>query len=458
MRGVAPPKRALFTLLAGLVGTVPWLVTAGWIHWILRCIDGIEQEIRPLSGLAYATFVQLADGWSSGAGWEQTVHRGYAGDWRWGGHYTPLLFASAWLSGHSDSPWALARVQAIAVGLGCLVAWKLGRDEAGRPGGLAGLALYAGSAPVALLALADYQDMVLILPILPLAVWAARHASALGFVLSAALLGAVREEALLLLPLVGLAGGLPRMMLGAGVLAAYLGFYQSLGPSPYPNPLRDILTFQAGQARAIGPAALQSLAPNLYGAMAGAGWPWLLAAPIVALPAAAAALFHAQDPTGVASLQSPAIHHLAPLTAAAITAGIVGAARLMRFGHVATVIVLMAVLGATANTWNAWQSPLRQYGLRVRGTGTHPAWALLDQVDSSEALLVPAAVAPAAARRRRVVTLDSLGDRVPLSAVRYALDDGQLQGTVVGESGGWRILKDPVLSIAPRNERTGGRQ
>jgi hypothetical protein len=445
-----PGERAAVIALSA----TPWVVTVAWTAWILGCIDRIEAQVRPLSGLAYATFVQLAYDWSTGAGWVQTVHRGYADEWRWGGHFTPLLFVTSWLASFSSSPWALARVQAVAVGLGCLAAWKLGRDEAGRLGGLLGLLLYAGSGSVALLALADYQDMVLVLPILPLAVWAARQAPAWVFVVIAALLGAVREETVLLLPLVGLAGGVNRAVLGTAVAAGYLGVYGSMPPPGYPNPLRDILTFQVHAAQGRG-LAFPSFAPNLYGLMAGAGWPWAVFAPVVALPAVATAVFHAQDPTAVGSISSPAIHHLAPLTAGAITAGIVGASRLLRLGRVPAVIVFVAAIVTTVVSAMSWAGPLARYGLRDWHTGTHPVWALLADVDPDAVLLVPQEVAPAAARRRRVVTLDSVGDRVRASDVHLAIDDGHLVGTVIRTEGSWRLLADPVLPTVTRREATG---
>lgn len=430
------------------VALLPAAVVTAWTTWCLARVDAIERELRPLGGLAYATFVQLAHDWSTGVGWIQTVHRGYAEDWRWGGHYTPLFFVTAWLSSLSESPWALARVQVVAVGLGGLAAWKLGRAEAGLGGGLLGLALYFGSAPVTVLALADYQDLVLVLPTLILAVWAARHASAIGFVAAAALLGATREEALLLLPLVGLAGGVNRGVLGAAVTGAYLLVYRAMGPTPYPNPLADILLFQVGQARGFGLAALHGFSPNLYGTMSGAAWPWLALAPGAALPAFAVATFHAQDPTGVGSVASPAIHHLTPLTAAAIAAGIVGACRLVRIGRVAAVVTTLAVAAGTWGAWVRWEPALLQYGLRTSGAEEHPAWALLADVPADAVVLVPADLAPVAARRRWVVTLDSLGDRVRPDQVGLALDDGSLQGTVVAERGRWRLLRDPVLPAA----------
>lgn len=424
---------------------LPVVVAAAWIRWALATIALQEREIRPLSGLAYATFVQLAHAWGEGLGWRQTVHVGYAEDWRWGGHYAPLLHVAAWLASLSDSPWALARVQAVAVGLGGLAAWKLGKDEARWPGAVAGLAMYAISGPVALLALADYQDLVLTVPLVVLAVWAARHARPWVFVACAALLGGTREEALVLLPLVGLSGGLPRAVLGAAVSAAYLLVYREMGPPPYPNPLLDIAGWMAGPAR-------PPPDPNwhLYGVMSAPAWPWLLLAPFVALGAVPVAYFHASDPTGVGGLASPAIHHLAPLTAVAIAAGIVGACRPMRLGRAAAWGTLAVVLVASVLSMRGWSTPLRTYGVRVRGSGEHPAWSLLAQVPADAAILVPEDVAPAAARRARVVTRDSLGDRVPAAQVKWALDDGRLRGTVVAEAGGWRLLQDPELPAVRR--------
>lgn len=433
-----------------LAGLVPVVAVAAWIRVGLGHVDAIERGIRPLGGLAYAVFVQLAHNATSGAGWTQTVHFGYADDWRWGGHYTPLGVLAAHLASWGESPWNLARVQVVAVGLGGLAAWLLGRREGGAIGAAAGLLLYLGSGPVLLLALADYQDLVLVLPLLPLAVWAARHAGNGAFLLAAAALGATREEALVLLPLVGLAGGPGRALLGMVVAGAWISVYVAMGPPPQPNPILTIL--HAGGAAGPGAGAL---APELYGAMAGAGWPWLLLAPIPALPAVVTAAFHAGDPTSVGSVGSPAIHHLAPLTAAGITAGIVGFGRVARLGGWPARVGTGLLLLTTAWSLTAWERPLRLYAFRGVGAGVHTAWSLLEGVDPEAVLYVPEELAPAAARRRWVVTPDSLGDRVPPGRVTLALDDGRLDGRVVAEHGGWRLVSDPRLPPPLRDPATG---
>ncbi len=431
----------------------PVLFSLAWMRWAMRVVRQQELEIRPLGALAYATFVQLADAWSEGNGWVQTVHRGYAQDWRWGGHYAPVLFVSSWIAGLGESPWALARVQAGAVSLGILGAWALGRAEAGWAGAVAAATMYACSGTVMVMALADYQDLVFTVPLLPAAVWAARHATPTVFVLLSAMLGACREEALVLLPLVGLAGGLRRALMGGGVAAVMLALWLSLGPSPYPNPLTDIV-----RAHLFGPAqpppgapppggagAGLRLEPDLWRQFASTGFPWLFAAPVVALPAVPVAIFHAADPTGTTGIDSPAVHHLAPFVGATLAAGMVGACTLVRAAGRGGWAVTAAVVGLSVAQLAAWQGPLHAHAVRTRGAPPHPAWELLAQIPDGAAVLVSESIAPAGARRLRVVTADSIGDHVPVAAVRWAVvDDPSLAGTEVAVRSGWRLLRDPA--------------
>lgn len=457
MSYVASVRRPREILETTLAVAPPFVVAAGWIRWALHVVDLQERAIRPLSGLAYATFVQLVWSHNHGLGWVQTVHRGYADDWRWGGHYTPILFLTGWLSSFSTSPWGLARVQVVAVGLGCFSAWLLGFAEARLLGGLAALLIYAGSGGVAQIALADYQDFAFCIPLFPLVVWAARHRSLPEFLFAAVALGSTREELVVLLPLVGLSGGWRRAVWGLGVALGYGAVYQSLGAPPYPNPLSSITEWQASRGLD-DPSRFVGIDWNLYGTVASAGWPWLLAAPLTALPGLPVILFHHQDPTSVKSVVSPAVHHFSPLVGAAVAAGIVGAARVMRLDRWLAVGVLVAVAGTTAWSFRSWDTPLRTYGLRVQRAEESPAWQLLAQVPDDAVLLVPDALAPAAAMRRNVVTPDSVGDRIPASLVDWAIDDGRYTGEVVATSGRWRLLHHPVVTADHTPEVTGGRQ
>lgn len=438
-----------------LATTPPLLVAVAWVQWALKVVDLQERAIRPLSGLAYATFVQLAWAWSHGYGWVQTVHRGYAEDWRWGGHYAPILFANAWLASLSTSPWALARVQVIVIGLGCVPAWFLGLAEAGLLGAIAGVAIYAGCGSTVQIALADYQDLAFCIPLFPLAVWAARHGGVGAWCLAAVLLGSTREELVVLLPLVGLTGGWKRAGWGLLVALGYGLVYRSMGAPPYPNPLGSITEWQV--SRGVPEAArFAGIRWDLYGMVAGSGWPWLVAAPITALAGVPAMLFHHQDPTSVKSVVSPAVHHFAPMVGAAVAAGIVGAARLMRLSRWAAVGVLLAVGATTWYSLRSWESPLRSFGIRVSGASAeHPAWALLQQVPEDAVLLVPAEIAPAAARRRYVVTPDSVGDRVSPGQVAWAIDTGGTEGELVATSGKWRLVRNPTVVVQQVEQRTG---
>lgn len=435
----------------------PLVVTGAWMRWALGVVEVQERAIRPLSGLAYATFVQLAWNFSHGHGWTQTVHRGYADDWRWGGHYTPFFFLSALLSGLGDSPWGLARVQVIAVALGCLPAWLLGWAEARLLGAIAGLLLYAGNAAIAHIALADYQDLSLAIPLFPLAVWAARHGSTGAWVLAAVALGCTREELLVLLPVVGLSGHPRRALWGLGVSLGFFLVYRAMGPPPYPNPLSSILGWQASRG-ALDPSRFSGIEWGLYGTVAGSGWPWLLFAPLTALAGLPTLLFHHQDPTSVKSIISPAVHHFAPMVGAATAAAIVGIGRLMRIHTGLALLLLGVAAGTTWWSFRVWHEPLLEYGLRVRTLREHPAWALLAKVPADEALLVPESIAPAAAHRVKVTTPDGLGDRVKAHELRWAVDDGRFDGEVVETLSGWRLLRDPELVQGRQEQPTGGRQ
>ncbi len=456
---------------AVLVVIPPWIAAFLQLRWTLAVIRRQEDEVRPLGGLAYATFVQLADAWGEGRGWVQTVHRGYAEEWRWGGHYTPWFFVASWLASLSDSPWALARVQAASVAAGILSAYLLGRAEAGLWGGIAALVIYACSAPALVLACSDYQDMVHVLPLAPLLVWAARHAGVPLFLVCVLAFGAAREEALVLAPVVALAGGPWRALLAAGAVAAALMVYAGFGPPPYPNPLYDVARWELGQLFGVattpvgGHGAPPAPPPgsggprveiDVYRSMLGSAWPWLLAAPRAALGALPVMAFHALDPTGTRGIGSPAVHHLAPLTAIGLSAAIVGVGALARAsGRFGLAVMLAACVGAGASFASATPA-LAEHGMRTRGAGRHAVWALLDDVPDDAVLLLPESIAPAAARREKLVTLDSVDDRIAASEVDFAItNDASVRGTLVREERGWRLLADPAVPARRAQPQVG---
>ena len=443
---------------------VPVAICAAWIHHNLGHVDGHEAQVRPLGGLAYATFVQLADNFARGAGWVQTVHQGYAQDWRWGGHFTPLFPVMSWLAGLSSSPWALARLQVIAVGLGILGSARLGWAEGRAVGALIGAALYAGSAPIMLMALADYQDIVLMIPTLPLAWWAARHGSALAFVLCAALLGSTREEALVLLPVVGLAGGLPRAVLGALVSASFVGIYAAEAASSYGNPLLTIASFEA-KAAAAPVMKIPPIPGSLYAFMGGPAVPAAALAPAVSLAAVPVMVFHTLDPESIRSTLSQSIHHLSPLVGIFTCGGVVGFARLCRLGRPAAALSLLLCLGAIRASYVEWEPILRKQGWRIdRGPNERAkVWGLLAQVPEDEVLYVDLFLVPAAARRPYVITSDSESEPQAIALlggrpVRWALVQGDFPGTPIDRAAGYTLYKldeDHPYPLKQRSHRPG---
>jgi hypothetical protein len=375
------------------------------------------------------------------------VHRGYASEWRWGGHYTPIFFFTAWLSQFSASAWALARIQVVIVGLGVYSSALLGWAEGRLWGLLAGLLLYAGSAPIILMALADYQDLVLLLPMLPLGFWAARHGGPLAFLLVALLMGTTREEALLLLPFIGLAGGVGPAMLGSLVMMAYFAVYKAMGPPGYPNPLYDILTGQIERGDAIR-ASWSSFPWSMHAFLGGPSVPWFGLAPAVALPALPVIVFHGVDPLSVRDLSNPSIHHLAPLVGLLTSAAVVGVARLSRAGRRMAGPLLVVIALVAGASWSQWQSRLSEAGLRTRREDNRAVWSLIHQVPEEDVLLVDQPLVAAVARRRYVLTQDSLTDpdvarRIGDRPIRWAILRAPTSGVGVAQAGGYALFKDP---------------
>ncbi len=447
------------------------VAVAGWIAWGLRVVDVHELAVRPLSGLAFATFVQLADSFAETGRWVQTAHQGYAEDWRWGGHYAGWWPLTAWISGFWSSPWALAREQVVLVGLGGLGAWALGWREMRGWGAIAGLAPYLGSGAALTLALSDYQDMTMAIPTGVLVVLGARHARhPAWFVVSCVPFALVREELLVVLPALALTGGWKRAAQGAGVSVFVALLWFSFGEPPYPNPMLDVGTFAAKTALGVPPPADgpqpagAAFDPMLYLLFMDVGFPWSLVAPETLLAALPVIVVHAVDPTGTRGLGSPAVHHLAPLCAVALVGGMLGAARLMRRWPTRAPWIAALVVVVSLVRLATWEPALRKYAIRAdAGPSVHPVWSLLPQVPSGDTVYLPDRLAPAAARTHRVVTRDSLGAKVRRTEVQWAIsDEATYDGTVVAQEGGWMLVKGPNLRAEawerradklPRDER-----
>lgn len=186
-----------------------WLVPAGAIalwYWGLATVA--QQRIDTLQNVgpsAFAVYNQIFWNFAQAGIFEQTILSGYVNNWVWSGHRSPWIFVVGWLYHLAPEPLTLCRIQIAAVALGGLPAFGLGWRAFGGPwGGIAGLVMYLGYPPLAVLALNDYQEIVLGIPLAVAAVHQAWRGSAWGFALACLATAASREEWILVVPFLGL--------------------------------------------------------------------------------------------------------------------------------------------------------------------------------------------------------------------------------------------------------------
>ena len=164
----------------------------GWrskLHWLIPlvgawlwfCALSVQSQaqvagLENVENYALAVFCQLFYNFSEHGIWAQTIHFGYVDSWMWSGHRTGILPLVGWIYGLDPGPEWLCRLQILMVSLGALPAYGLGRIAIGRVwGGITGMVLYLGYPPIAAIALQDYQDLVVGIPLVMLAVWQSRR-------------------------------------------------------------------------------------------------------------------------------------------------------------------------------------------------------------------------------------------------------------------------------------------
>lgn len=430
---------------------VPLIAAAAWIGWCLHQVALQEAAMVSRSGMAYAVFVQLGHSWNQGWGWHQTVHPNYLPVWHWGGHYGVIWLAAAKLSALFESPWTLVRLQVVWVGLGCLPSWLLGYWEGQLRGALVGLLLYGASGAVLFIATDDYQDLTLCLPLIPLAVWSARHAPGWLFLVCCALLCTVREELWVLVPLVGLTRSWQRGLLGWLLAAAW--FAVLVGCTPilaHPPPL--LIAFLDDSATA-GGLQLAGVDWLPYLAACGAAVPWLLLQPASAVAVVVVSIVHSQPALGSLTRAWVFSHHFAPIVGFAAAGGTVVLARLARWGRLGGGLALVLALVGTSLSLVQWW-PRLEPRLSREPAAPHPAWGLLALLPEDAVLYLPSSLSPAAAKRRWVTHEQSLGRRVEPGAVTHALvpADCGVEGEELARSGDWALVRRP-LGLPASGER-----
>lgn len=201
------PGRGL--LRSGRRAWLWWLIPIGacWLwYWLLSAV-ALEriQALGVVGSYSFAVYNQLFWNFAWTGSFEQTIHVSYVDNWIWSGHRSPWIFVVGWLYHLAPEPITLCRIQIGAVALGGLPAFGLGWRVFGGPlGGIAGLLMYLGYPPVAILALSDYQDMILGIPLAVAVVHQAWRGSPRGFALACLATAASREEWILVVPCLGL--------------------------------------------------------------------------------------------------------------------------------------------------------------------------------------------------------------------------------------------------------------
>lgn len=423
-----------------------------WIAIGLGMVHVHEASIQAFDPPILAAATQVAWNWVHGDGWTQTATL-WADSWAFGDHCRVQLGPLAVLAAGVPGPWALARLQVILVGLGILPAAALGRAEGGRFGLAVALLLYAGSATTAFLALTDYVDLVLAIPAIMLLVTAARHAPERAFIAACIAAGCVREELWPLLPLLAWSGGRRRAAIAGGVallFAAAVFLYPGPSPCGRAASLDAVRAVLSGGASPVPAhldveALLRAFGPSAVSVLAAPGYA-LLAVAFVAFLDQPFLAEHFANGFGTP-------HHYAPVAGIGIVGGVLGACALARRWPFLRAPLLAAIgIAAMATGWQ-WREDFYGHALRPPWT-EHPAWALLEQVPDDAVLFTPRSIAPAAARRRWLLTPESLGPRSAEHPAAFAIvpADRGVGGVLIATDGAWKLIgqPDPVLLAGVR--------
>ena len=425
-----------------------WLVPliAGWI-WFCTVANRSAEQVLGLDNVenyGLAVFTQLFWMWSEMGEWAQTIHFGYVDSWMWSGHRVGWLPFVGWLYGVDPNPVWLTRIQIAVVALGAFPVWGMARDEIHkRWGGYAGLLLYFGFPPLSAIALQDYQDMVLSIPLLIGTIWQCRKGNPIGFSLFALATCMCREELIPMVVLIGLTH--PghwkiklKWLLRAGVIAGvYAALIAWIGRdfSGYDTPM---LSHSGDMIVQWPPVWTRTIADweNFYSTLIRPVHFLAFLSPLTVLPGFGALFFHLTAPAhgGVDTSWTGHIHHVAPIVGFVIAATIESTGRLLRFsqrfekfhtpilaiGGVAGVITT-AILGSY---WAAYLQLNVDWRLRTP-ENIAPEWALIEDLPKHASIATDAKMSLVIANRKHAYTYDeSLADKRPgegLAALDFIL-------------------------------------
>lgn len=424
-------------------------IVLSWI-WFASIQGASFERIRTLGTVepyALAVYDQLAWNFADSGRFFQTIHFGYDDAWTWSGHRAVFLPIVSWIYGISPGPIWLCRIQILILSFGGITAYLLGRQAIGGVlGGISGSLLYLLYPPLMVIALNDYQDVILGVPFLIGTIWAAREGRTLAFVIMAALTCFAREEWILMVPLLGLSatggvkergkwvviGGL--VALGVGIAAFAVGGSTRGGhDNPMASHMSDLFTWPLPITRSwadVDAFYLEFLKPlHFLAVLAPSAW----------LPALGPLFFHLTAPAdgGVDTNFSHHVHHMAPVAAFVIAGAILGLGFLnslmerllkskiwiMRLG----VAILIAGVG-----WTYTAPWLSRFRITPRLTLSvpldrppAPQWILAAKAPRDAIIATDAASSLTVSSRRESYTYDeSLSDKAPrkgLKAVEWLM-------------------------------------
>jgi len=427
---------------------IHWLIPllAAWL-WFCTVANRSAEHVLGLDNVenyGLAVFCQLFWMWSEFGEWAQTIHFGYVDSWMWSGHRVGWLPFVGWLYGLDPDPVWLTRIQIGIVSLGALPAWGMARDEINsRWGGYIGLLLYLGFPPLAVLALQDYQDLVLCIPFLLGAIWQCRAGRTLGFALFGLAACMCREEIVPMVFLIGLVHPgswrqripwLVRAGLIAGVYAALITW---LGRdfSGYDNPMMSHSGDMVLQWPPVWTRTIQDW-ENFYSGFVRPVHFLAFLSPLTILPGFGALFFHLTAPAhgGVDTSWTGHIHHMAPIVGFVIAATIESIGRIVRWsgglGRVRTPALLVGGAACVVTTFMLASFWANYLDLKAAWKLEHPSevapeWAIIEALPPDAAIATDSKMSLVIANRKNAYTYDeSLADKRPsegLSALDFIL-------------------------------------
>ena len=386
---VAPIIRKYLPYVLSLIAIWGFWCTAVSTSWARIAA---LQTIEPY---AFAVHEQLMFNFSTHGEFFQTIHMGYDDNWTWSGHRALSLPVVALLYGLNPSPVWLSIIMITLVTLGAIPSGLIARKRLRSNWAfLFGALLYLISPPTMVMALQDYQDLVLGLPFLMFAFWAFSTGKWWWIAIGAVVGMSAREECIPL-TVIGAVLFIPnvwkwkRYLLNLAIVLFITGSYVYLSQKYYPidtghdMPLENALrSIKNGQVFLEGWLFLD----EFYYLMIAPIGVIAIFSPVLAGGAFALCLLHMTVPDGhgVDRSWSAHCHHMAPALALTLAATVIGGCRIFavvkKFDRYRISLVVVTLWSAW--WWNSWSN---YYNLSKNiwprtPQWEHPGWSLMRQL------------------------------------------------------------------------------